>query len=103
MKSFTETAAATNSNLHRVAQLKDADATADVVQAGARGELKTVGVDPLDAANAMTPFDTVKQLTPGAPKDVAHSILERQKLFDEIAESEMLSLPFEDAQNSLRC
>ena len=99
-KSVAKTIIDTNNPMHTVAMLGDVDATADVVQAGARGELKVAGVNPLDAANAMLPFDTIKKLTPGAPKDVAHSILERQKVFDEIASNEAMGLPMSDAERT---
>ncbi len=85
--------------LRRIAATKNPDVLADAAIAGAKGELKAVGVDPLDAANTMLPFENTKVLTQGAPENVSSEILKRQQLFDEIAKEErMLDLPIDEAQ-----
>jgi len=85
--------------LHRVAATKNVDLIADAAVAGAKGELKTVGVSPLDAANTMLPFESVQTLTQGAPKKVAAEILKRESLFAKLEkEAKMLDLPIDEAQ-----
>lgn len=99
LKNVVQAVAQNASTLRRVAATGNVDLIADTTLAGARGELKTVGIAPLDAANTMTPFSTTRQLTMGAPENVAAEILAREEVFARIAdEATVLPLPIDDAQ-----
>lgn len=94
-----KTVAKGTSALSRIAKIGKFELARDVVKAGAAGALKEQGIDPLTAANAMTPFDTVKKLTVGAPDNIAQEVLIRDKhLTGMLDEFDPLDIPLTDAE-----
>lgn len=87
--------------LHRAAAIENTDLVADLAITGAQGKLTNAGVDTVTAANTMTPFETIRALTPGAPEGQAASILKRQQVLDEIVDNaKAMNLPMDEAERA---
>lgn len=89
--------------IRQIARLKDAEGVRLAAIAAMRGQLKGVGVDPLDGANTVVPCKNITRLTEGAPDGFETEIVNMDRQLQAIIDDfDSMGLPLTEEEKAAR-